>query len=451
MSDPRHNESHLPGSRSRRSIRWGIALGLGVVLALVLGLAWFLSRERVTLPIIDTSNAHAELVKVVKEATEAVQENPRSADAWGQLGMVLLAHEYYQQASECFIQAAKRDPKNMLWLYYDALTCFRVYPNRAIGLLEKAVAINELDTAIRLLLGDLLLEEGRLDEAERHLTQALTKEEHQPWAHLRLAQLALRREKLPQALEHAQRAEQGFRASSDFKGLHVLLAEIHFRMGEEKAAEQEHQKALNLPALKWPDPHMEKVDRLKVDVLGHLAQAKTLSPQEEIAGLEALVRTHPQSVPAYVTLAQAFEKRQMWDSVAAASSQALKLNPDDAVALNLLGMALSQQGRLADAVDIYKRSVQRNPQNADTYVQLGFCHYQLKDKEAAKDALRHAVRLRANFAKAWLVLGQLYAEENNPDALVYLRRALELSPDDATVRKSLDDAQKRFGKSEPPK
>jgi tetratricopeptide (TPR) repeat protein len=449
MSNPGPHDVRPPAPTPRRFIRWGIGLGAVVGLAFALGLIWFAFRERAVLPEIDTANAHPELVKVVKEASEAVRENPRSAETWGRLGMVLLAHDYYPQASECFIQAEKRDPKNALWLYFDAQACYRIYPDRAIGLLEKAVAVDELDATFRLLLGEILLEDGRLDDAERHLAHALKDEQHRPWGHLRLAQLSLRRGQVPQALDHAKLAEQGLRVSGDVKAAHVLLAEIYFRLGDEIAAGQEYQKALKLPTFNWPDPHMEKVERLKVEVLGQVNQAKRLSPPEEIARLEELVRANSQSVPAYISLAKAYEKQQMWDSVEAASSQALKLNPEDAIALNLLGLALSQQGKPAEAMDIFKRSVQRNPNNADTYVQLGFCYYQLKDKAAAKDALRHAVRLRANFGKAWLVLGQLYAEDNNPEALVCLRRALELSPDDATARKSLDDAQKRFSKSEP--
>jgi tetratricopeptide (TPR) repeat protein len=362
----------------------------------------------------------------------------------------LLAHDYYPEASACFVQAAKRDPRAARWLYLDAQACYKIYPLRAITLLEKAVAVNGEDTTFRLLLGELLLEQGRLDEAERHLVVVLNNEQQKPWGHMRLAQLALHREQLPQALEHAQLAQEG---AVSMKELHVLLSKLHFRMGDPQAAEREYQKSLTLPPSKWPDPYMERVERVKVEVLGRLGEAKALASQgqgeQEMALLEELVGANPQSVPAWISLAQAQAQRRNWAAAAASCRQALAVHPDDDIALNLLGSCLRNEGKPDRAVEIYQRSVRQNPHNAETHYQLGWCYYQLRQKSAAVDALRTAVRLRPNYANAWRVLGELYARDNDEEALACLRRAVELAPEDETARALLAEVRKRLEKSDP--
>jgi tetratricopeptide (TPR) repeat protein len=452
MSTQGAAEAATSGAAPRRGSRWIVFVCLGG-LAAAAWLGWFVwFREQPPLPAIDFTAANPRLVQVIQEARDAVRANPRSAKAWGRLGMVLLAHEYWPEARVCFDQAAARDPKSARWLYLDAQARFRSDPLRAIALLEKAVAVDGDDPVVRLFLGEQLLEQGRLDEAEQHLLVVLNDEQMKAWGHVRLAQLALRRDQLPKALGHAQLAQEGDRS---FKALHVLLSEIYFRMGDARAAESEDQKARRLPPAKWLDPYLAQVDELKVEVLGQLDEAKLLGSQgqseQEIALLEGLVRSHPQSLPARISLAQAHAKRQNWEAAAAACRQALDLHPDDDIALNLLAACLRKQGKLPQAVETYQKSLRQNPQNAETRYQLGSCYYQLKQTAAAMDELRTAVRLRPNYADAWRELGQFHLQENDPEALVCLRRAVELAPEDGAAQRLLAEAQKRLEKSKPPK
>ena len=73
MSDPIPNDVRPPVQTAHRYLRWGIALSAGLGFVLAVGWAWFAFREQVSLPKFDTTNAHAELVKVLKEASEAVR------------------------------------------------------------------------------------------------------------------------------------------------------------------------------------------------------------------------------------------------------------------------------------------------------------------------------------------------------------------------------------------
>jgi tetratricopeptide (TPR) repeat protein len=444
MSSPRAPAAVAPPSASRRQLRRLVTLAVAAALAVGLWFAWQTwIAPKPPLPAVDLTNAHADLVTLIRDAEDRVRGNPRSPNAWGRLGMVLLANEYYPEASACLVEAAQRDPGTASWLYLDAQACFKIYPIRAITLLEQAVALDEDDPMFRMLLGELLLEQGRLDDAERHLLRAVESDSLRPWSQMRLAQIALRRGQAPQALQYARLAQPHI---DDAKVLHVLLSEIHFRMGEATAAEREQQRSLNLPLRRWPDPHMEAVEQLKVTTLPMLARAGN-----DIDTLEAIVRAHPESAPARIQLALALMSQQQWPAAAAAAQEALKINPNDAVALNVHGAALRKQGLLDEAVAAYKKSIDVNPQNAVTHYELSNCYYQLQQKPAALDALKTAIRLRPNYANAWRELGQLHANDNDAEAVACLRRAVELAPDDALARKLLDEAQQRLEKARSPR
>lgn len=429
---------------------WRMAFLLLVAMGLAFAVWFSFFREQPRLPKIDLSNASPQLAEAIAEASTDVRRHPRSADAWGRLGMVLLAHDYFPEADECFFQASRYDPRAAEWPYLSAQACSKIDPTRAITLLERAVALREEEPTFRLLLGELLLEQGRLDDAEKNLAEVLKSDQQRAWGHLRLAQVALCRNEPAQALKQAQLAEQ---AQPTVKAFHVLLAEIHFRLGDTKAAERERQESLALPAEKWHDPYMEQVERLKVEVVPRLAQAHQLSAQgqaqEEIMVLQEIADSNPSSAPARISLGQAYARFQQWGPAETAARQALSLKPGDAIALDLLGFCLRKQGQLQQAVECYRKSLELNPQNADAQYQLGYCYYRLGKKPAAVVALRTAVRLRPNYADAWRELGQFLAEANDAEAIACFRRAVELAPEDEAARRLLEDTVKRLGKAKP--
>lgn len=441
MTDQGH-QAASPPAPPRALRRTALVLIAGV------GLTWsgwfFWSRHRPPLPEIDVSNANPSLATAIGRAVDAVRQEPRSGDRWGLLGMILLAHQYNLEAADCFRQAETWAPDDSRWPYYGAQACFKIYPTRAIALLKRAVACDEREPTIRLFLGELQMEQGEWDDAERNLTQVLTDRQYEPWGRLRLAQIALGRGDVQLALTEADRAEAG---AVPIKALHVLRAEIEFRMGNAPAAEREREKANALPSLKWPDPHMAKVEALKEEVLPQLARANELSAQGHgraaIVMLEKIVDANPQSIPARLSLARAYLDQKQWHAAENASRQALSLHPDDAIALNYLGFSLGSQGQLAQAVETYKLSVASNPQNADTHYELGSCYFRLGNKKAALESLKNAVRLRPNLANGWRELGQLLAKEDDGEALLCFRRAVELAPEDELARRLLNDSVKR--------
>ncbi len=59
------------------------------------------------------------------------------------------------------------------------------------------------------------------------------------------------------------------------------------------------------------------------------------------------------------------------------------------------GLSLSRQGRWQEAVDAYKESLRLDPNNPQTYLNLGFVYYELGYDREAQEAFDKASKLRA--------------------------------------------------------
>src|SRR5437868_5647204 len=83
-------------------------------------------------PALDLEGKDPAIVAAVQEARTAVLQASRSARAWGQLGMVLAAHQFTAEANACFAQAERLNPKEPRWPYYQGVALSLGDPEAAI-------------------------------------------------------------------------------------------------------------------------------------------------------------------------------------------------------------------------------------------------------------------------------------------------------------------------------
>lgn len=113
--------------------------------------------------------------------------------------------------------------------------------------------------------------------------------------------------------------------------------------------------------------------------------------------------------------------------------EALKLNPDYAVAHVNLGMVYGQQELLEQAENELRKAIELDPKLALAYYGLGFIYANdPKRHRAALENLYKALDIEPDMAVAHLTIGSILgnnAELKNPErALFHLRKALELDP-----------------------
>lgn len=127
----------------------------------------------------------------------------------------------------------------------------------------------------------------------------------------------------------------------------------------------------------------------------------------------------------------------------AAYKKAIKLNPDNILALNNYAYNLSEKGKDLDrALEMSKRVMELEPGNATYIDTYGWVLYKLGRYDEAKKALMQAVALDTDSSKELLLhYGDvLFALGENYMATVYWNRALKAGYDEEAVQERLEKA-----------
>jgi tetratricopeptide (TPR) repeat protein len=109
-----------------------------------------------------------------------------------------------------------------------------------------------------------------------------------------------------------------------------------------------------------------------------------------------------------------------------------------AVTEHNLGSALQSEGRLAEAIDRYKKAIAIKPDYVPAYSNLGAALLSRGDVAGAIAAYQHALEIDPNFADAHFNLGNALLHEGDvARAIGHFRSALKSSPDSVDARTNL--------------
>src|SRR5437016_2969458 len=109
MADTPSTGLQLPGKIPRRRLFLVLILSGLIVTGGFVWLVWLHDPPPVP-PDIDLVEAEPEVAKVIEEARAEVVKSRRSGEAWGHLGMILLAHGKSKEAGQCFAHAQRYAP-----------------------------------------------------------------------------------------------------------------------------------------------------------------------------------------------------------------------------------------------------------------------------------------------------------------------------------------------------
>ena len=398
------------------------------------------------LPIIDPSGVDPAVWHAIEAARAEVERAPQSARAWGRLGMVLLAHQFRSESVVCLARAEQLAPHDVRWPYYQALAVRRSDPEWAIAHLRRAVAVGGEQQGPRLLLAELLLQRGQMDEAETLYHDVLSREPDNSQAHLGLAQAAFERNNLPVCLEHLRQATDDPHTR---KAAHTFLAEVHQRRGDRAAAEKALRDSQDLPDdLPWPDPLYDAVREMRVGYLESITRAASLlqdnQAEQAIPLLQHAAEDYPESSWACVLLGRAWLRLSNFQAARKALHEAVRRDPNSVEGHFYLGVVLSEQGDFAAAIPYFHKAAQLKPDYALAWYNLGFCRKKQGDRTGARQAFQKAIDCKPQFAEAQINLGELLAEEGQLDAAEEkLRQGIQLSPEDARARRLLQTVQEQ--------
>ena len=124
---------------------------------------------------------------------------------------------------------------------------------------------------------------------------------------------------------------------------------------------------------------------------------------------------------------------------------ALAINPDMAPALRLLGLVCLQDGRLADAIAHYEKSLKIEPLHPEALSNLAFAYFQAKNINVALELIDTCRRLHPDYEPALVQEGLIKLAVEPETAIEALRAAAAAEPDNSGPRNNLAVALARTG------
>jgi len=449
--------------------RWRGSLFIVAALLLAAGAVgtWWFHGSAPAVPPVLPDIADAEVRQAVEGARQKVLDKPGDADAWGRLGMILLAHQLYAEADRCFAEAARLNPDAPNWPYGRALIALRRRPDDAPVFLRQVLAADsrsgpEYQSVARVQLAELCLEQRQLEEAEKLFQEERRRRPDDPRTALGLGMVALARDDVRTAEDFLREAQSNPLAR---KRATVQLAALVRRRGDLEAAAKYDRETAALPDdPPWPDPFRQETDQLRVGHYAWLLQESQLEDQHRFAEAATVYLRETETNPTARAYARAgFNLAQAGDYEQAVKylREGVRLDPNSAhahflFAFTLFVRAETEWKRSADSprarewfrasIEQARRTTQLQPTRAMAYLFWGRALKYLGEPAEAVAPLRQGVECAPENFPLQLTLGEVLLEMGaSAEAEAHLKNARELNPKDPRP----DQALKRLSRSAP--
>jgi tetratricopeptide (TPR) repeat protein len=165
---------------------------------------------------------------------------------------------------------------------------------------------------------------------------------------------------------------------------------------------------------------------------------KKLSSAEEILKEGLLIS--PQSIDLHYSLGVLYEKTNRFQESIREMELVLKIDPDNAEALNFIGYTYADRGvRLDEAETMIKKALHLKPGNGYMIDSLGWVYFRQNRVDLAIKYLKEALDALPNDATIAEHLGDAYTKAGrNSEAIEMYRRALKLNPGNNDLQKKVD-------------
>jgi len=129
---------------------------------------------------------------------------------------------------------------------------------------------------------------------------------------------------------------------------------------------------------------------------------------------------------------------QNYEAAEALAKKILKVQPLTAVAMQIAGIALGEQGKHQEAIEYCEQALQQEPNNPNFKNALANYLTHLQQDQRAEQLYREALAIQPGLPDATYNLGRLLINMDRPlEAEVYLQAALQMAPNASSVYQSL--------------
>ena len=333
--------------------------------------------------------------------------------------------------------------------------------------------------ATRSVRGRILLQLGRMAEAEQQFEQVLARDSTYEGAWLDLGIVAFQQEHYGQALEAYQREHARYPTVVT----QHAIGGTYEALGQPDSAYIAYTRALAFDSTYAPAwislSNWYETEGVFQEALVHAERALAIRPaqvdyqyrvgtllfrvgryEEAVTYLRAVAAEQPWNYGALFTLGQAIQRLGQAaeaeallahaETVRAAQSEVERLQrvardrPNNAALLIESGNALRSAGRLDEALSAYLVAASLRPENLSLQTNIATLYLQQQDTTEALERYAHVLQQDSTFAEAWLNLGLHYVRTGRPEqAQEAWSKAQRYGEDSPAVRTFFERMRKR--------
>jgi tetratricopeptide (TPR) repeat protein len=278
----------MPPRSVLQALPWWVQLAACAMLVAAGTAVWrWVSVPAIPRP--DLAGADPLVVLAIDDAQARVRVNPDAAAAWGELGLVLYAQAYGDEAVACFKRATALDDRTWRWPFFTAAARSHLDPGEGAELMEEAIRRDPTAVWPRLLRAEWLVALGRGEEARAEYEAILAVSPDHARARLGLARLLVTGGDADAALVALGSAVDH---PSTRRAAREFAAQLAARQGDRAGAERSLSAAAALPPdTPWPDdPLATELPRRRVGKRSRIKLVSQLEKEGQIAEADALSR-----------------------------------------------------------------------------------------------------------------------------------------------------------------
>jgi Flp pilus assembly protein TadD len=345
------------------------------------------------IPSPDLSKLEPAVARQIQERQSALKElyardpDPRElAGSWADLGMHYQAYKLTGPAEQSYRQAMELSAQDPRWPHLlGALLQEAGRLDDAVKAYARALELAPEDIPALVHLGEIHLLEGRREEGEAALRKALAATPEDAAANALLGQAALERGDFREA---ADRLERALRGAPGANRLHYPLSRAWRGLGDETKA-AEHLGKVGPVGVRPADPVLDQIESLRTGERARLESGKRAYNAGRFAEaaeeLRRALEARPESVEARINLAAALARQGDREGAIARLREAVELAPANATARFNLALLLSAGGSSREAIEHLTAAVAARPQDAEARRELARL---LRDEGRFEEALK---------------------------------------------------------------
>jgi tetratricopeptide (TPR) repeat protein len=166
---------------------------------------------------------------------------------------------------------------------------------------------------------------------------------------------------------------------------------------------------------------------------------------EAISDFEEVLKIIPNDAWTLRYLSEACRKSGQPDKALTVINQAIKSDPNDLQSYKARAMLLFNHKAYDKAIDDFKKILEQQPNNVWALSTVADCYQFTGQQKSALESIDKAIQVNPNYAFSYRVRGRINLQNQNyAEAVADFQKSLELEPNNALGKASLQKAQQKL-------